>query len=1494
MEKTLALDLGTNSIGWVIRDTSFSDNQFRKAGVVTFNKGVGENKSGEYSFAAERTSKRSVRRLYQARKYKLWKTLDALRMAGCCPISEDDLNQWRRYSKKEGYFRKYPVNATEFNNWIKLDFNNDGIPEYSSPYELRAELATEKLDLKLDINKYKLGRALYHIAQHRAFKSSKKVNLKEESELHSSIVGAEKDKHRELNKKLEELGLGYDGSKTIGQVFYDAERVYKKIKTGRIRNNLHPFVIRKDLQYEVKAIFDFQNLSFGSIFKDSAGNEIQISRSPIFWQRPLRSQKGTIGRCTLEPSKFRCPVSHPAFEEFRAWSFLNSIQYKIKGDSESKWTQLELSLKQELFNEKFIGRLKSSFDFSEIYLWLKKKNGHDRWELNYNPRTNVPACPVSARLRDVFGDNWNSLKIPHLPNDRRKGSGGKKTFYTTEDVWHIPFSCDDEEFVRNFAVEKLGLNDEQSSGYYKLWESMPVDYSNLSLKAIKNINYFLRKGLIYTEAALLAKVPEVLGERWLENETDLIANIGDIIERNRVTKKRLIVVNNLIAQFKARPFNEKSAESSFEYQLDEEDKKQVLNECIQSYGTFTWAKMQSKEQKEILEYVTNQYQSFFSDQRRLFKKLPHLLDTIKVELNEKFNLSFEQLKKLYHPSQIDIYPPAKRKYYAEYGREYLLLDSPKTGAFKNPMAMRALFELRKLINYLIITEQIDEQTRIVVELARELNDTNKRWAIETYQNMKAKENKEFADAIQELVKEEGNIADPTRNDDIDKFRLWYDLIQGDDGKMGYEKGKVFLENAAVSKTKKGRNGDEEEFEEFTENNFERINKYLYFKLKSAGEDTLKKYRLWKEQKCICMYTGRMIGIHQLFKDGTIDFEHTLPRSKSFDNSLENLTVCYADYNRRVKKNQIPFHLPNYNNDTPEGSAIKPRLEAWEKKVADLERHIEFWKAKSKRATTKGEKDKAIRQKHLWQFELDYWKGKLSRFKMEEVKSGFKNSQLVDTQLISKYALHYLRTVFNHVDVQKGSTTAVFRKILGIQPLDESKDRTKYSHHAKDAIVLSVVPIAAIREQMLKCWYEIEERRKLLSWSASDGDRVQTEVSLLKLELSELMNRCRMPRVNDIINSLDRQILITNVLKDQTLSPAKRKIRRRGEVITVKNRDGITKLDVKGRPTELWAKGDIIRGQLHEESFLGAIKLVKKDENGKWKRDSEGRFEFDDVRFVIREPLVFKKDAQSPGFLSLDDLKKQIVDHHLYDMIETQSKSSGGFKQALTEGVWMLDKNGLKVNKIRHVRVFVRSSNPLSLKEHTYTSLKPTKILDNRAHKMTYWANNKERPYYAMYELMGKLIPETFTLKEVAELKAKSINPVKKFADLLEVTKPSGAKLKFTLQKGKMLIFLKESIETYKTLPEFYLNSMYRIEGFEEDGRITLKHHLTSKDNKEIKAEMRLRQLPENGATSINFDNSIPLLRLRIHIFSKGIRAYNYAVEDLHFSVNPDGGINWMV
>src|SRR5690606_4281728 len=179
-------------------------------------------------------------------------------------------------------------------------------------------------------------------------------------------------------------------------------------------------------------------------------------------------------------------------------------------------------------------------------------------------------------------------------------------------------------------------------------------------------------------------------------------------------------------------------------------------------------------------------------------------------------------------------------------------------------------------------------------------------------------------------------------------------------------------------------------------NYEEILKQI-----KATKNDVEKYRLWKEQNCMCMYTGRIIKITDLFNNNLVDFEHTIPRSISFDNSLANMTVCYADYNRNIKKNRLPTELPNYEIDCLGCTSIKPRLVPWEKKVNQLRSQKSKVKLLAQNAKSKGEKDDFIRKMHLINMEYSYWKNKLDRFKRTEVPKGFINSQLVDTQIISK-------------------------------------------------------------------------------------------------------------------------------------------------------------------------------------------------------------------------------------------------------------------------------------------------------------------------------------------------------------------------------------------------------------------------------------------------------------------------------------------------------------
>ena len=174
-----------------------------------------------------------------------------------------------------------------------------------------------------------------------------------------------------------EIGLDI---KTVGWALAELENAGE-----RIRENWTP--VRQQYETEIKYIFDFQDQlsSEGGFFKDI--------HKAIFCKRPLRSQKGLVGKCTLEPTKDRCPVSHPEFEEFRAWSFINNIQYKEKSIEKGGWQNLDIAAKKALYDKCFM-RTKANFEFKEIKEFLIKCLHHD-FAFNYKDKTNVSGCPIS-------------------------------------------------------------------------------------------------------------------------------------------------------------------------------------------------------------------------------------------------------------------------------------------------------------------------------------------------------------------------------------------------------------------------------------------------------------------------------------------------------------------------------------------------------------------------------------------------------------------------------------------------------------------------------------------------------------------------------------------------------------------------------------------------------------------------------------------------------------------------------------------------------------------------------------------------------------------------------------------------------------------------------------------------------------------------------------------------------------------------------------------
>ena len=1420
--KVAGFDLGTNSIGIAVRDTEKSDElteQLDYFSVVTFPCGVGTGKTGEFSYAAERTQKRSQRKLYKVRRYRKWSTLALLIQYDFCPLSLEELDRWRVYDKERGLKRQYPVESETFARWIRLDFDGDGMPD-CTPYQLRKSLVETKLDLSLPSDRYKVGRALYHIAQRRGFKSSRGETAKEQESAEQADNSNEAVSLQKSEEKKSKLLTDFMKAHDCPTVGYALALL---IEQGiRVRGSEYQ-AVRSQYMEEVETIFRFQGMY--ERFPEFCQGILSRKKGEgtIFYKRPLRSQRGLVGKCTLEPNKPRCPIAHPDFEEFRALVFLNNIKYRQS--AEDPWLTLGSDMKEELMASKFY-RCQTTFLFKEIREWLEKKTG---WSLskkgktvNYSDRDSVSASPVTARLRHLLGDDWKNWTFVSEFEKCGHDKVARKAVYTAYDIWHVCYDCDDEDFLSDFAANKLSFDSQQTKKLVRLYEEMRQGYAMLSLKAIRNILPFLRKGYIYSTAVMLAKIPEIVGrEKWNVYEKDFVAQVH--LLQQRVSDERLVlnIVNTLIANYKSNDYEERWAEHNYNYVLDDSDRADVLKAAVGCIGQKTWESKPKAERDELLKKVEERYQAFFADHKRKYYEMPKMKDVLKAELVGVFSdIEAKSFDRLYHPSDLEVYPHSATG----------LLGSPVTGALKNPMAMRVLYSLRREVNALLKKGIIDADTRIVIETARELNDANMRAAVADYQKKREKENQKIREILVELLGKR-DYSDT----EVDKTRF---LLEQHD----------ILDVAAMSQAEKKtkKNTEKQKAEKF-------------------DRDTTK-YRLWLEQGCRCIYTGKVINITSLFNDNLYEIEHTIPRSLSFDNSQANLTVCDAHFNRHVKKNRIPTQLDNYDE-------IYMRITPWVEKVERLADRVKAWTDAAKRAQDKDRKDYCIRQRHQWQMELDYWRDKVNRFTMTEVTDGFRNSQLVDTRIITKYAYHFLKTVFERVDVQKGAVTADFRKMLGVQSLEEKKNRDRHSHHAIDATVLTLVPAANVRDRLLQLFYEKEEAER---FSGNAGLKERAFLSELK--------RLNFRGVSRLPGFVDEKILINHTVRDRTLVPASRKLRRRGKEVL---------FDGKNRRMT----GDSIRGQLHGDTFYGAIRQYCFDDDHRVIRDADGKPCETDVMYVVRKEFRAKGNSgDAGGFALWADVEKSIVDKALYRMMRSQFADDVSFKDAYAQGIYMLDRAGRRVNKIRHIRCWAsRVNNPLVVRKHTH--------LSDREYKQNYYAVNGENTYLAIYwdGVSNNNDFDCKSLMDLARMKPTDRNPLHFFPPQKKVGKGKKAvfmPLYAVLKPGtRVLVFNPDefgnkqrlTIDGYKHIIQHLdrsqlMRRLYHMVGFDSgDDRIQFKYHLEARnDNRLMEAfpENKYGKVGKIGFSYFDLELEQPKLRL-------SRSNYYFLIEGKDFEIDGD-------
>lgn len=1351
MTKILGLDLGSSSIGWALRN----ENNNISTGVVTFDSGMVKGTGGYTSPTKDRRDARSKRRLLQARKYRKWKLLEVLIKNDYTPLIKDELEIWSNY--KKGQSQKFPESRL-FQKWLACDFNYQGGTNYKNPYELRVVALDNK------ISKHEFGRALYHLVQRRGYK-----NIGESDTDELNVDEAKKD--AETKKQLERREA-YGFAQALQQHRTIAEALKKEfLDKGKRARNQYP--LRKEYRAELEQLckaqgFDISRDVMGA-YKDDFVQELWKS---IIWQRPLRSQKGNIGRCTLEKDRPRCPASHPLFEIFRAWQFINTIKY---GQDKNHMEFLPQEIRNKLFNDFFLKKGKN-VKFTDIKKFLDKQFKSE-YQYNYKDDHSAATMPICKGLIDVFGEPAE-IQIKKLQTyiigGAAKEDNKHKTVhkvirekYSVFDLWHALYSFD-ELYLKYFSVQKLGVANQTTkkgkefNPFVELKKSIGSSFSDLSIKAINKIIPFLIRGHLYNEAVLLAKMPELIGSNWESEQEEIFNAIKQANSNYNWHKTIVTITNGLIDAWKGLENREKFAYKNSSYRLQKDDENNILNACIKHFGEKTWNDRQEDENSKILETVKIHYQQFFEDATRAYLQAPTLDELLQSELKEK-KINIDTSKLYHHSKQENKYEsPIVDK---NTGKKILAV--PLIDSIKNPMFNKALSVLRKLLNELIIKDEIDEETQVVIEVSSELNDNNKRIAIERYQRERENKRELYRKFLEEF-KEKENIQINV-DDRIADFELWNEQI------------------FASTKIKNEKNGKEEEIP---------IREYIL-----KQKDAVKRYELWMEQKGMCMYTGKMISITQLFSN-EIDIEHTIPRSLLPDNTMANQTVCYAWYNRDRKKNQFPTQCENYKEAKEGwGTAIEDRLKNW----VEIRDHYENEYEKNKKANPgedESSKNIRIQKKHYYKMHLAYWTDKIERFTCDEIKESWVRRQLTDTQMISKYAREFLSTYFkiekddstekkkfsNNVKVQKGIVTADFRKIYGFQEEDEIKNRNKHTHHAIDAAVLTLIPTnSSFRERLLKTMYEWQEQKKG-QFTTKPFENFNSQA---------------------LIQSIENSVLVVNYQKDKILKRTYKTVRNRGRIVYIKDKDGNYILDKYNNEIPKIAKGDSIRTTLYKQTFVAKLKDVERDEQLNPIRDENGNWKFktgkDEFFFAER--------------VSIEEAKKyinDIVDPHIRDLVKQQK-----------DGSVVKDQQG---NIIRHIRIRTTAGKVVK-KRISYTSKKD--------YKNNYYAAAGSLPYAAFLQHINNGKIERVMIPVSSAELGKMNKKLGKFdiAQLIAEYYPEYNQYadKKILKVGQKVFVLNDDTEFEKRHEkEFQIKRLYIINQFDYLGRkIILNYHLESRQKGDI-------------------------------------------------------------
>ena len=314
----------------------------------------------------------------------------------------------------------------------------------------------------------------------------------------------------------------------------------------------------------------------------------------IFYQRPLKSQKGLISFCEFESRQIEveidgkkklktvgsrvCPKSSPLYQEFKIWQILNNVQVSGEGikkrfllQEEKEKLFAELNYKEKLsktealkllfgnsknldLNYKELDGNHTQAELFKAYQSIIELSGHGEYEF-----AKLPSEKTLDIVSEIFDGLGFSTAILRFDSSLEGQALERQPMYM---LWHLLYSFegDDSNLGNEQLITKLGEQygfDKETATVLANVVFQP-DYGSLSTKAIRKILPHLKDGLEYSVACEYAGyrhskaslTKEEIEQKELKDKLELLPRNS---LRNPVVEKILNqmvnVVNSIVDEY---------------------------------------------------------------------------------------------------------------------------------------------------------------------------------------------------------------------------------------------------------------------------------------------------------------------------------------------------------------------------------------------------------------------------------------------------------------------------------------------------------------------------------------------------------------------------------------------------------------------------------------------------------------------------------------------------------------------------------------------------------------------------------------------------------------------------------------------------------------------------------------------------------------------------------------------------------------------------------